>query len=60
MDMYPTTLAAMGVEIEGDKLGLGVNLYSDTPTLVEKYGNEKLNIELMKNSKFYKNEQLYK
>ena len=60
LDMYPTTLAAMGVEIEGDKLGLGVNLYSDTPTLVEKYGNEKLNIELMKNSKFYKNELLYK
>jgi phosphoglycerol transferase len=60
LDLYPTTLAAMGVEIEGDRLGLGVNLYSDTPTLVEEYGNEYLNIELMKNSKLYKNKLLYK
>ena len=29
MDMYPTTLAAMGFNIEGNKLALGTNLFSD-------------------------------
>jgi phosphoglycerol transferase len=43
MDMFPTTLAALGVEIEGDKLGIGVNLFSDKQTLAEKYGIETLN-----------------
>lgn len=60
LDMYPTTLSAMGVEIEGDKLGLGVDLYSDTPTLAEKYGLDELNYELMKNSDYYKEKLLYK
>ncbi|MBO4862844.1 MAG: LTA synthase family protein [Eubacterium sp.] len=60
LDMFPTTLAAMGVKIEGDRLGLGVNLYSDTPTLAEEYGLDYLNTELLKNSKFYKSKLLYK
>ena len=34
-DNFPTTLAAMGVEIEGDRLGLGTNLYSTQQTLTE-------------------------
>lgn len=37
-DYFPTTLAALGVKIEGDRLGLGTNLYSAEPTLVETYG----------------------
>lgn len=53
MDMFPTTLAAMGVSIEGDKLGLGTNLFSDEQTLVEKFGLEKVNAELMAQSTFY-------
>lgn len=60
LDMYPTTLAAMGVEFDGDRLGLGVNLYSNTPTLAEELGLDALNIELMKNSKYYTSELLYK
>ena len=28
-DMFPSILAALGCEIEGDRLGLGVNLFSD-------------------------------
>ena len=53
-DMYPTTLAAMGVKIDGDKLALGTNLFSDSETLVEKYGTiEALNSELAKRSSFY-------
>ena len=39
MDMFPTTLAALGVEIPGDRLALGVNLYSDRATLLEKYSD---------------------
>lgn len=52
-DMFPTTLAAIGVEIEGDRLGLGTNLFSDKETLTEQYGFEALNEELQKNSEFY-------
>ena len=43
LDLFPTTLAAMGVEIEGDRLGLGTNLYSSKPTLLEEYGEEAIN-----------------
>lgn len=54
-DLYPTTLAALGVQIEGDRLALGTNLFSDEPTLIEKYGLEYVNNELMKTSRFYNN-----
>jgi len=57
-DMFPTTLAAMGVKIEGDRLALGTNLFSDEKTLTEQYGREYLNEELQKNSDFYNNEIL--
>lgn len=52
-DMFPTTLAAMGCEIEGDRLGLGTNLFSEVPTLAEVYGIDELNKELGKTSDFY-------
>ena len=52
-DMFPTTLAAMGCTIEGDRLGLGTNLFSGKPTLTEKYGYDKLNLEISKRSDFY-------
>ncbi|MCI8273405.1 MAG: LTA synthase family protein [Clostridia bacterium] len=55
MDLYPTTLAAIGATIEGEKLGLGANLFSSEETLIEKYGLEYVNNELNKNSKFYDN-----
>lgn len=59
LDMFPTTLAAMGVEIEGERLGLGTNLFSGEPTLAEKYGYETMFEELKKKSLFYDNEILY-
>ena len=52
-DMFPTTLASIGAEIEGNRLGLGVNLYSGEETIIEKYGNEKVTKELSKKSNFY-------
>ena len=51
MDCFPTTLAAMGVQIEGDRLGLGTNLFSDKKTILEEYGIKKVDEELKKNSK---------
>lgn len=52
MDMYPTTLAAMGFEIEGNKLAMGTNLFSKLPTVLEKYGIEYLNNEVQKSSEY--------
>ncbi|MFR0813864.1 MAG: sulfatase-like hydrolase/transferase [Enterococcus casseliflavus] len=52
LDLFPTTLAALGVQIEGDRIGLGTNLYSDTNTLMEFLGYETFTSELSKNSSF--------
>lgn len=51
-DNFPTTLAALGVQIDGDCLGLGTNLFSGTKTLLEEFGNSKVNAELKKKSEF--------
>ena len=60
MDLYPTTLGALGAQIDGNRLGLGANLFSDEETLIEKYGLEYVNDELMKLSRFYNNNILVK
>lgn len=51
-DNFPTTLAALGVQIDGERLGLGTNLFSGTKTLLEEFGNSKVNAELKKKSEF--------
>ena len=53
LDMFPTTLAALGCEIEGNRLGLGTNLFSSAPTLLETYGADYLNSELGMKTDFY-------
>lgn len=53
MDVMPTVLAAMGYEFEGDRLGLGTNMFSGKETLAEELGYEKFNGELLKESDFY-------
>jgi len=58
IDMFPTTLAALGVSIDGERLGLGTNLFSDEPTLCELYGYENFCEELQKQSDFYDQEIL--
>lgn len=40
-DMFPTLLASIGVKIEGDRLGLGTNLFSGKPTIFEQNGEGK-------------------
>lgn len=52
LDLFPTTLAALGCKIEGDRLGLGTNLYSSKKTLFEELGEDYVNTELAKNSEF--------
>lgn len=59
MDMYPTALAALGIKIEGNKLGLGTNLFSQEQTLAEKYGVEYVRTEIEKKSVFYNKKLLY-
>ena len=53
LDTYPTIISAIGGKIEGNKLGLGVNLFSNQDTLAEQYGVDKLDTELKKKSNFY-------
>ncbi len=53
MDLLPTTLAALGCTIEGNRLGLGTNLFSGEQTLMEQYGYEALCAELNKQSDYY-------
>ena len=55
LDMYPTILYSIGANISGNRLGLGVNLFSEEQTLAEEYGVKYLDKELLKNSKYYNN-----
>ena len=55
LDMFPTTLSAIGVEIKGDRLGLGTDLFSATPTLCEALGEEEYRKQMEQDSDFYDN-----
>ena len=52
-DMYPTILASIGATIPGNKLGFGVNLFSNEETLIEKLGRDTFDKELLKSSDYY-------
>ena len=52
LDNFPTTLAALGAKIEGERLGLGTNLFSSVPTLCEEYGYQEVRTELKRKSVF--------
>ena len=53
MDFFPTTVASLGAEIEGNRLGLGTNLYSNRKTLIEEKGYKTFEREVAKHSNFY-------
>ena len=53
LDFFPTILASLDATIENERLGLGTNLFSDKKTLAEQIGLQKLNNELVKQSKYY-------
>ena len=58
IDMFPTILGSIGVKIKGDTLGLGTNLFSDSDTLVEKYGYDAFYNKISYYSEFYDEEIL--
>ncbi|MBL1230770.1 sulfatase-like hydrolase/transferase [Enterococcus sp. BWB1-3] len=53
MDMFPTTLASLNATIQGNKLGLGTNLFSDQKTLTEVYPFDIFKNQLAQQSDFY-------
>ena len=53
MDLFPATLAALGEKIEGNRLGIGTNLFSDVKTIGEEIGQEEFETESLKYSKYY-------
>ncbi|HHU06902.1 MAG TPA: LTA synthase family protein [Clostridiaceae bacterium] len=58
-DIFPTTLAALGYKIEGNRLGLGTNLFSDKETLAEELGVEELDERFLDRSHFYENKFIF-
>lgn len=59
MDWFPTILSSIGAKIEGDRLGIGTNLFSDRKTLAEEMTSNGLNDNLVKKSIYY-NDNLLK
>ncbi len=53
MDMFPTVLSSLGVDIEGNQLGFGIDLFSDEKTIPEKIGIQTFDRELRKKSKYW-------
>ncbi|MBR4706922.1 MAG: sulfatase-like hydrolase/transferase [Pseudobutyrivibrio sp.] len=40
IDLFPTILASLGVEMSSDRLGCGTNLYGTKQTIVEEFGKD--------------------
>lgn len=55
-DMFPTMLASIGVKIEGERLGVGTNLFSDMPTLLEENGEGKAGWDAVNEGFSYKSD----
>lgn len=60
LDMFPTILAALGADLEQNRLGLGTNLFSEEKTLFEQYNTSFIFDELKKRSPYYNRTFLYK
>lgn len=53
LDIFPTVLASMGAKIDGERLGLGTNLFSGKNTLIEEIGYKRFDKELSRRSNYY-------
>ena len=53
MDIFPTTLSALGFSWNGNRLGLGTDMFSNEKTLAEELGYSYFNTELAKRSNYY-------
>ena len=58
-DIFPSTLAALGITWDCNCLGLGSNLFSGEGTLIEEMGIDNFNSELGKTSYFYDKRFIY-
>ncbi len=54
LDIFPTTLSALGFEWDGNRLGLGTDMFSGEDTLAEQLGFNYFNAELGKKSLYYR------
>lgn len=59
VDLFPTTLASLGVTFDSNRLALGTNLFTDERTLAEIMGIEELDAQLQKHSNYYDKNVLY-
>ena len=53
MDIFPTVLAALNYQMEGNRIGLGTNMFSGAQTLAEELGLGYLQEEIKKYSVYY-------
>ncbi len=53
LDIFPTVLSSLGFDIEGDRLGLGTNMFSHQRTLAEEIGLFELEEMLQSRSDYY-------
>lgn len=53
IDLAPTLMEMMGFSFPESRLGMGVSLLSETPTLIEKYGMSEVDTETLKPSRLY-------
>lgn len=58
-DLYPTALASLGFDIKGDQLGLGINLFSNKKTLLEKASSYDEFEEQLKYKSSYYNKYIF-
>ncbi len=58
-DFYPTTVASLGIDFTGNRLGLGTNLFSEEKTLCEEYGIDEFFELVKRRSDYYVNHILY-
>lgn len=52
IDLFPTTLAALGVNMSSDRLGCGTNLFGTQQTIVEEYGTDECRNQFAMQSPF--------
>ena len=53
MDIFPTVLSALGYTIEGDRLGLGTDLFAEKATLAEELTFSYVDQEVARTSSYY-------
>ncbi len=53
LDIFPTVISSLGFDIEGNRLGLGTDMFSHQRTLLEEIGLGELEGQLQTNSKYY-------